>query len=67
MAEEIVMPAGNLYPARGLSLRDAAMVEFLAIGAHAVQRTQLKPGSRTLVVGSGPIGLGVPGKRSWYF
>jgi 2-desacetyl-2-hydroxyethyl bacteriochlorophyllide A dehydrogenase len=59
MAEEIVMPAVNLYPAAGLSLRDAAMVEFLAIGAHAVKRTELKPDARTLVVGSGPIGLGV--------
>ncbi|MDB5540400.1 MAG: dehydrogenase [Devosia sp.] len=60
MAEEIVMPAGNLYKATGLSLRDAAMVEFLAIGAHAIRRTaELKPGSRALVVGSGPIGLGV--------
>jgi 2-desacetyl-2-hydroxyethyl bacteriochlorophyllide A dehydrogenase len=60
MAEEIVMPAANLYKADGLSLRDAAMVEFLAIGAHAIRRTaELKPGSRALVVGSGPIGLGV--------
>src|SRR5688572_17643866 len=59
MAEEIVIPAINLYPATGLSLRDAAMVEFLAIGAHAVKRTELKPDARTLVVGSGPIGLAV--------
>ena len=59
MADELVMPAQNLYPAEGLSLRDAAMVEFLAIGAHAVRRTELKPPSRVLVVGSGPIGLGV--------
>jgi threonine dehydrogenase-like Zn-dependent dehydrogenase len=59
MAEEIVMPEANLYPATGLSLRDAAMVEFLAIGAHAVRRSELKPGDRALVVGSGPIGLGV--------
>jgi 2-desacetyl-2-hydroxyethyl bacteriochlorophyllide A dehydrogenase len=59
MADELVMPAGNLYPAEGISLRDAAMVEFLAIGAHAVRRTELKPQSRVLVVGSGPIGLGV--------
>lgn len=58
MAEEIVMPAANLYPAEGLSLRDAAMVEFLAIGAHAVRRTELRGGSRVLVVGGGPIGLG---------
>ena len=59
MAEEIVLPEGNLYPAKRLSLRDAAMVEFLAIGAHAVRRTELKPGWRVLVVGGGPIGLGV--------
>jgi len=59
MVEEIVLPAENLYLAEGLSLRDAAMVEFLAIGAHAVRRTDLKPGWRVLVVGGGPIGLGV--------
>jgi hypothetical protein len=58
MAEEIVMPEANLYLAEGLSLRDAAMVEFLAIGAHAVRRTEVKPGWRVLVVGGGPIGLG---------
>lgn len=59
MTEELVMPEANLYKAEGLSLRDAAMVEFLAIGAHAVRRTELKPGWRVLVVGGGPIGLGV--------
>jgi 2-desacetyl-2-hydroxyethyl bacteriochlorophyllide A dehydrogenase len=59
MADEVVMPVGNLYPANGLSVRDAAMVEFLAIGAHAVQRSEMRPGDRVLVVGSGPIGLGV--------
>jgi hypothetical protein len=58
MTEEIVVPAANLYPAQGLSLRDAAMVEFLAIGAHAVRRTEIEPGWRVLVVGGGPIGLG---------
>jgi len=59
MAERIVLPEANLYKADGLSLRDAAMVEFLAIGAHAVRRTGLHPGQRVLVVGGGPIGLGV--------
>lgn len=58
MAEEIVVPEANLYRAEGLSLRDAAMVEFLAIGAHAVRRTEVRPGWRVLVVGGGPIGLG---------
>lgn len=59
MTEQVVMPEANLYRAEGLSLRDAAMVEFLAIGAHAVRRTPMRPGSRVLVVGGGPIGLGV--------
>ena len=58
MAEEITLPQANLYKAEGISLRDAAMVEFLAIGAHAVRRTELKAGWRVLVVGGGPIGLG---------
>ncbi|WP_296747558.1 zinc-binding alcohol dehydrogenase family protein [Mesorhizobium sp.] len=58
MCEEILVPAGNLYPANGLSLADAAAVEFLAIGAHAVRRSLAPPGARTLVIGAGPIGLG---------
>ena len=58
MAERIVLPEKNLYPAEGLSLDQAAMVEFLAIGAHAVRRSRLIPGDRALVVGAGPIGIG---------
>lgn len=59
MCERIVVPEGNLYPAGKLDLRDAAMVEFLAIGAHAVKRAEVTKGDRTLVVGAGPIGIGV--------
>jgi 2-desacetyl-2-hydroxyethyl bacteriochlorophyllide A dehydrogenase len=58
MAERIVVPEGNLYPAGDLSFRDAAMVEFQAIGAHAVWRSELAKGDRVLVVGAGPIGVG---------
>ncbi|MDX8522930.1 zinc-binding alcohol dehydrogenase family protein [Mesorhizobium sp. MSK_1335] len=58
MCDEILVPAQNLYPANGLSLADAATVEFLAIGAHAVRRSLGMPGARTLVIGAGPIGLG---------
>lgn len=58
MCEEIVVPEGNLYPAEGLSEKAAAMVEFLAIGAHGVARARIRPGSTALVVGAGPIGLG---------
>jgi 2-desacetyl-2-hydroxyethyl bacteriochlorophyllide A dehydrogenase len=56
--EEIVVPAGNLYSAKGLGLEAAATVEFLAIGAHAVRRSMAAAGSRALVIGAGPIGLG---------
>lgn len=58
MCEKILVPAQNLYPANGLSLADAAAIEFLAIGAHAVQRSRAEQGARTLVIGAGPIGLG---------
>jgi 2-desacetyl-2-hydroxyethyl bacteriochlorophyllide A dehydrogenase len=55
----IAVPAGNLYDAGDLGPLAAAMVEFLAIGAHAVRRAELAPGDRVLVTGAGPIGLGV--------
>ncbi|TPM31861.1 zinc-binding alcohol dehydrogenase family protein [Mesorhizobium sp. B2-3-4] len=58
MCEQILVPAQNLYPANGLSLANAAAVEFLAIGAHAVRRAKAETGARTLVIGAGPIGLG---------
>ncbi|AOF89789.1 zinc-binding alcohol dehydrogenase family protein [Sinorhizobium sp. RAC02] len=58
LCEEILVPADNLYPADGLSLEAAATVEFLAIGAHAVRRSLALAGSRALVIGAGPIGLG---------
>jgi 2-desacetyl-2-hydroxyethyl bacteriochlorophyllide A dehydrogenase len=58
MCERILLPEENLYPADHLSFRDAAMVEFQAIGAHAVRRSELARGDRVLVVGAGPIGVG---------
>jgi 2-desacetyl-2-hydroxyethyl bacteriochlorophyllide A dehydrogenase len=58
LCDRINVPAGNLYPAGTLSPRDASMVEFLAIGAHAVRRAAGMAGDRALVVGVGPIGLG---------
>jgi 2-desacetyl-2-hydroxyethyl bacteriochlorophyllide A dehydrogenase len=58
MCEEICLPEENLIAADGLSPDQAASVEFLAIGAHAVRRSGLKSGERALVVGAGPIGLG---------
>lgn len=58
MCSRFAVPAGNLYAADGLSARQAAMVEFLAIGAHAVARSGIAAGDVALVTGAGPIGLG---------
>ena len=44
MCERILVPEENLYPAGDLSLRDAAMIEFQAIGAHAVRRSAIGQG-----------------------
>jgi 2-desacetyl-2-hydroxyethyl bacteriochlorophyllide A dehydrogenase len=41
----------------GLSLRDAALVEPVAVAHHDVKRAQLQPGQRVAVVGGGPVGL----------
>jgi 2-desacetyl-2-hydroxyethyl bacteriochlorophyllide A dehydrogenase len=57
MAEYLAVPAANVVAAGGLPLDDAAMVEFLAIGAHGISRGAVGPADRVLVVGSGPIGM----------
>jgi 2-desacetyl-2-hydroxyethyl bacteriochlorophyllide A dehydrogenase len=59
MCEEICLPEENLIAADGLTPDAAASVEFLAIGAHAARRGGVQAGERALVVGAGPIGLGV--------
>jgi 2-desacetyl-2-hydroxyethyl bacteriochlorophyllide A dehydrogenase len=53
------VPQGNLIRADGLSADECAIVEFMAIGAHAVRRGAATSRDRVLVVGAGPIGLGV--------
>lgn len=58
MCARLAVPAENIYSAKGLKPIAAAMVEFLAIGAHAVRRSQMESGDRVLVTGVGPIGLG---------
>lgn len=59
MCEFISLPPANLISAGSMSLDEAASVEFLAIGAHAVRRSGVRQGHNALVVGAGPIGIGV--------
>jgi len=59
MREKISVPVSHLIKAEGLTLDETAMVEPLSIGAHAVRRAGLQPGEQIVVIGAGPIGLGV--------
>lgn len=59
MQERITVPSNILLPAQNLSEDEMAIVEPLAIGAHAIRRAQLKPGETIVVVGCGPIGIGI--------
>jgi 2-desacetyl-2-hydroxyethyl bacteriochlorophyllide A dehydrogenase len=59
LAGLLSVPSGNLIRAQGLTVDECATVEFLAIGAHAVRRGGVKSRDKVLVVGAGPIGLGV--------
>src|SRR5690606_1856704 len=43
----------------GLDFDDLVLVEPLSIGAHGIKRGQLIAGEDVLVVGAGPIGLGI--------
>ncbi len=59
MQEHITVPIDILIPAQNLTDDQMALVEPLAIGAHAVRRAQLKKGETVVIIGCGPIGLGL--------
>jgi 2-desacetyl-2-hydroxyethyl bacteriochlorophyllide A dehydrogenase len=58
MTDYVVLPERVVFAADGIPLDQAALIEFLAIGAHAARRSEFEGGERTLLVGAGPIGLG---------
>ncbi|HEV2353528.1 MAG TPA: zinc-binding alcohol dehydrogenase family protein [Puia sp.] len=58
MVDYLSVPSRSLVHANGLSYDQLALVEPLAIGAHATRRAAIQPGEFVLVVGAGPIGLG---------
>lgn len=59
MAEYVVVPSHALRKEEGLGYDDLVLVEPLAIGAHGIQRGGIIPGEYVLVIGAGPIGLGI--------
>jgi alcohol dehydrogenase len=52
-----VLPARKLHRSNGLSHDQAALVELLAVGNHAVRRGHCKSSEHVLVLGAGPLGL----------
>ncbi|KAA2242918.1 zinc-binding alcohol dehydrogenase family protein [Chitinophaga agrisoli] len=59
MVEYLTVPIRSLVHGQGLSFDELALVEPLAIGAHGVRRAAVQPGEFVLVIGAGPIGLGI--------
>ncbi|MGY6649768.1 zinc-binding alcohol dehydrogenase family protein [Wenyingzhuangia sp. IMCC45574] len=59
MQEYITVRQDLLLPANHLSDDQMAIVEPLAIGAHAIRRADVKSGETVVVVGCGPIGIGM--------
>lgn len=59
MQEMITVPDRLLIPANDLSLEEIAIVEPLSIGAHALRRSRLTKDQTIIVIGCGPIGIGV--------
>ena len=59
MVEYLSVPSYSLVHGEALSEDALALIEPLSIGAHAVQRAAVQPGEFVLVIGAGPIGLGV--------
>jgi 2-desacetyl-2-hydroxyethyl bacteriochlorophyllide A dehydrogenase len=59
MREYFSVPSGTLLHSEGLSLDELALVEPLAIGAHGIRRAAVKKDEFVLIIGAGPIGLGL--------
>lgn len=59
MVEYLSVPSYALVHGEGLGYDELALVEPLAIGAHGVRQAKVLPGEVVLVIGAGPIGLGI--------
>ncbi|HET7897066.1 MAG TPA: alcohol dehydrogenase catalytic domain-containing protein, partial [Flavisolibacter sp.] len=57
--EYLSVPSSSLLHSNGLNYDELSLVEPLAIGAHGVRRAGVKEGEYVLVIGAGPIGLGI--------
>ncbi|MER2490798.1 zinc-binding alcohol dehydrogenase family protein [Catenovulum sediminis] len=58
MCEYLCVPETAVVKSEGLDFNDLAVIECLAIGAHAVRRANISEQDTVLVLGAGPIGIG---------
>ena len=59
MRKYVSLPISSLVKKEGVTMEQLALAEPFAIGAHGVRRAGVKPGQFVLVIGAGPIGLGI--------
>jgi threonine dehydrogenase-like Zn-dependent dehydrogenase len=60
MAEYVTVPASHLVELpSGLDIHIASLVEPLAVAVHGLERARVREGDRILIVGAGPVGLGI--------
>ncbi|GHB06104.1 zinc-binding alcohol dehydrogenase family protein [Modicisalibacter luteus] len=59
MADYLSVPVDHLVTSKRLTPEQLALVECLAIGAHAIRRSDIQPGELAVIVGAGPIGMGI--------
>ena len=59
MREYLSVPSYSLVHGEGLNVEELALIEPFAIGAHGITRAGVLQGEYVVVVGAGPIGLGV--------
>jgi threonine dehydrogenase-like Zn-dependent dehydrogenase len=59
-AERMLLSAPLLQPIpNGLEFKYAALTEPMAVGLHAVNKSNIAPGEKALVLGCGPIGMAI--------
>lgn len=59
-AERMLLSAPLLLPIpNGLDVKHAALTEPMAVGLHAVNKSNIAPGETALVIGCGPIGIAI--------
>ncbi len=58
MQEFICVPWQKVIPCNGVSVRDAALIEPMSVGFHAIDRGRVTDTDIVMVIGCGMVGLG---------